>query len=203
MYHKLKELLIYPDVFFTQITKEKIDLTLPALIVLIGSMVGLIGSFIVSDFLNTVESRHLIVVLTPENFFIILLKPFLAWFLLTCTFYGLSRLWKETGSFIATLQNTGYGALPLTILTIIPILNGIFVNSNVNLPQVVGYIIVIILDLLTILFILWSGYLWTYAMERTHAIEHEKAIASAAITVIAFFVYLVITILGIVQIPPF
>ncbi len=66
MYHKLKELLFFPDAFFTRITKETIDLSIPALIVLIGSMVGLIGSFIVGGFLNTVESRHIVVILTRK-----------------------------------------------------------------------------------------------------------------------------------------
>ena len=100
------------------------------------------------------------------------------------------------GTFIATLQNTGYGALPLTILTIIPIINAIFINSNVNIPQILGYAIVIILDLLTIIFILWSGYLWTYAMEKAHEIEHDEAIASAAIVVLLYLAYHVINTIG-------
>jgi len=165
MYRELKELLINPDAFFEEKTKEKIDLLLPAIIVLIGSMVGLVASFIVSDFLNIIELRHISVLLTPENFLLILLKPFIAWFLLSGLLYGFSRLWSGTGTFMETLQNTGYGALPLTILTVLPIINAIFINSNVNIPQIVGLGIVVILDLLTILFILWSGYLWTYAME--------------------------------------
>ena len=196
MYKELKELLFSPDAFFAQKTKEKIDLLIPAIIILIGSMVGLIASFVVSDFLNIVELRHISVILTPENFLFILLRPFIAWFLLAGILYCFCRLWSGTGTFIATLQNTGYGALPLTILTIIPIINAIFINSNVNIPQILGYAIVIILDLLTIIFILWSGYLWTYAMERTHEIEHDKAIASAAIVVLLYLAYHVINTIG-------
>jgi hypothetical protein len=197
MYQKVKELLFHPDVFFEQKTKEKIDLLLPAIIVLIGSLVGIIASFVVSTVLNSIESRHIMVILTPENFLIILLKPFIAWFLLAGLLYCFCRLWSGNGTFIATLQNTGYGALPLTILTIIPIINAIFINLNVNMPQMLGYGIVIILDLLTVVFILWSGYLWTYAMERTHEIEHEKAIASAAIVVLLYLAYHLINTLGI------
>jgi hypothetical protein len=202
MYQQLKELLFHPDAFFKQKTKEKIDLLLPTIIVLIGSMVGLIASFVVSDFLNIVELRHVMVILTPENFLIILLKPFIAWFLLTGILYGFCRLWSGTGTFIATLQNTGYGALPLTILTVIPIITGIFIDSNVNMPQILSLGIGLILDLLTVLFILWSGYLWAYAVERTHKIAHEKAIASAAIAVLLYLAYHVINMLGILNFLP-
>ena len=202
MYRELKELLINPDAFFEEKTKEKIDLLLPAIIVLIGSMVGLVASFIVSDFLNIIELRHISVLLTPENFLLILLKPFIAWFLLSGLLYGFSRLWSGTGTFMETLQNTGYGALPLTILTIIPIINAIFINSNVNMPQIFGQSIVIILDLLTVVFILWSGYLWTYAMEWTHELDHDKAIASAAIVVLLYLGFHLINMLGIVNLLP-
>jgi hypothetical protein len=202
MYHELKELLVNPDAFFEKKTKEKIDLLLPAIVVLIGSMVGLIASFVVSDFLNIIELRHISVILTPENFLLILLKPFIAWFLLSGLLYGFSRLWSGTGTFMETLQNTGYGALPLTILTIIPIINAIFINSNVNMPQIFGQSIVIILDLLTVVFILWSGYLWTYAMEWTHELDHDKAIASAAIVVLLYLGFHLINMLGIVNLLP-
>ena len=174
MYRKLKDLLFHPVAFFTQKTGEKTDLLLPAIIVLIGSMVGLITSFVVSDFLNVTESRNVLVILTPTNFLLILLRPFIAWFLLTGTLYVLCRIMSGTGTFTATLQNTGDGALPLTLLTIIPIINGIFLNVTVKIPQMIGIGIILVIDLFTILFILWSGYLWTYAMEKTHSIAHRK-----------------------------
>lgn len=152
MYRELKELLFSPDVFFTQKKKEKIDLLIPAIIILIGSMIGLISSFAIGDFLNTVELRHISVILTPENFLVLLLKPFIAWFLLAGIFYCFCRLWSGNGSFVETLQNTGDGALPLTIFTVFPIIDGIFINSNVNMPQMVGLGTVIFFDLLMLLF---------------------------------------------------
>jgi hypothetical protein len=202
MYSELKELLFHPDLFFTRKTGEKIDLLIPAIIVLIGSMVGLITSFIVSGFLNITESRNILVVLTPTNFLIILLTPFLAWFLLSGVLYAVSRLWSGEGTFVATLQNTGYGALPLTILAIVPIINGIFLNVNVKIPQIIGFGIVIVFDLVTLLFVLWSGYLWTYAMEKTHTITHGKAVATASIAVLLFLSYDVINNLGLVNLFP-
>jgi|SRR5208283_37332 len=199
MYRKLKELLFHPDAFFTRKTGERIDLLLPAIIVLIGGMVGLITSFVVSDFLNVTESRNVLVILTPTNFLLILLRPFIAWFLLTGILYVLCRMMSGTGTFTATLQNTGYGALPLTILTIVPIINGIFLNVTVKIPQMIGVGIILVIDLFTILFILWSGYLWTHAMEKTHSITHNKAIAAASIAVLLFLGYDLITKLGILN----
>jgi len=189
MYRGLKDLLFYPDIFFTRKAGEKIDLLLPATIVLIGSMVGLITSFLVSDFLNITESRNVLVVLTPDNFLLILLRPFLAWLLLTGIFYVICKLESGNGTFIATLQNTGYGALPLTLFTLVPVINGIFLNVNVKIPQMIGAGIIVVLDLCTILFVLWSGYLWTYAMEKTHMITHGKAIAAASIAVLLYLGY--------------
>jgi hypothetical protein len=197
MYCELKELLFHPDLFFTRKTGEKIDLLLPAIIILIGSMIGLISSFVISDFLNLTESRNILVILTPIKFLFILLTPFLAWFLLSGILYAVSRLLSGKGTFIATLQNTGYGALPLTILTVIPVINGIFLNVNVKIPQMIGSGIILVLDLCTILFVLWSGYLWTYAMEKTHTIPQGKAVAAASIAVLLFLGYSLVTNLGI------
>ncbi len=199
MYRELKELLFHPDSFFTRKTGEKIDLLLPAIIVLIGSMIGLLTSFIVSAFLNITESRHVMVYLTPDNFLLILLRPFLAWFLLTVILYALCRLASGKGTFIATLQNTGYGALPLTLFAIVPVINDIFLNVNGTIPQVIGSGIILVLDLFTILFVLWGGYLWIYAMEKTHTIAHNKAIVAASIAVLLFLGYSLITNLGILN----
>jgi hypothetical protein len=199
MYHELKELLFHPDLFFTRKAGEKIDLLLPAIIVSIGSVIGLITSFVVSDFLNITESRNIQVFLTPDNFLLILLRPFLAWFLLSGILYAVSRVWSGKGTFISTLQNTGYGALPLTILAAVPILNGIFLNVNVTIPQMIGSGIILILDLCTIIFVLWSGYLWTSAMEKTHTISHGKAVVAASITVLLFLSYDVINKLGLLN----
>jgi hypothetical protein len=199
MYCELKELLFHPDLFFTRKTGEKTDLLLPAIIVLIGSMVGLITSFAVSGFLNITESRNILVVLTPTNFLLIVLRPFLAWVLLSGILYAFCRLWSGKGTFVATLQNTGYGALPLTILTIVPIINGIFLNVTLLIPQMISFGIVLVLDLITLLFVLWSGYIWIYAMEKTHAIAHGKAVAAASIAAVLYLCYHVITNLGIVN----
>ena len=199
MYCELKELLFHPDLFFTRKTGEKTDLLLPAIIVLIGSMLGLITSFAVSGFLNITESRNILVVLTPTNFLLIVLRPFLAWILLSGILYALCRLWSGKGTFVATLQNTGYGALPLTILAIVPIVNGIFLNVDVTIPQMIGFGIVLVFDLVTILFVLWSGYLWTYAMEKTHTIAHGNAVAAASIAAVLYLCYHVITNLGILN----
>jgi hypothetical protein len=56
------------------------------------------------------------------------------------------------------------------------------------------------LGLLSLLFAIWSGLLWTCAMEKTHAISRYKAIIAATIVVLLYMSPVLINILALAHI---
>jgi len=200
MYHAVKELLFHPDIFFTQKAGEKIDLIYPGIIVVIGGVVGLMTPFIVSAFSR---GEKVNVIMMPDAVIVGLLLPFIAWILISGMLFVLCRLFSGTGTFGATIQNAGYGALPLTILSAVGIFNGILIGRFMEIPKMIGTVAIVGLGLLSVLFVIWSGCLWTYAMEKTHAIPHGKAMAAASVVVLLYMSLMLINILATVYLTLF
>jgi len=180
MFRDITELLFHPDAFFGRKNHEKQHLVIPAAIVGIGCILGLITPVISSAF--HVGSNPAQAILTPfeisSNFF----SPIIAWILITVFLYSLCRLLNGTGSFILTFQNAGYGCLPLTFFSFYILLDGILWGDYFSIPLRVMIVTRVIWGLIATLCIVWSGWLWTVAMERTHTLSRNKAATAAAIT---------------------
>jgi hypothetical protein len=195
MFHEMKELLFHPEIFFTRMTGEKTDLLFPALIIFMGGAIGLASPNVINLFSRGGgEMRNIIVM--PDTVFVSLFMPFLSWIVIAGILFVLCRLFSGTGTFGATLQNAGYGCLPLTIMPVLGIINGILIGRFTEPPGAIGADVIIGLGLLSVLFTIWSGYLWTYAMEKTHAIPHGRAMAAASIVVLLYMSPVLLNILA-------
>jgi len=194
MLREIKELLFHPGIFFTTIAGQKVDLAYPALIVFTGGLAGLATPILINLFSGSGgELRNTIVM--PDTVFVSIFMPFIAWILIAGIFFILCRLLSGTGSFGATLQNAGYGCLPLTLLSVLFLINGIVAGRFTEPPGTAGTGVVIGLGLLSVLFIVWGGYLWTHAIETTHAIPRNRAMVAAAIVVLLYMSPVLINIL--------
>jgi hypothetical protein len=193
---ELQDLLVRPGTFFAKMAGQAIDLAYPALIVFAGGLAGLANPGLVNLFSGAREGLWNRV-LMPEAILVSLLMPFIAWILVAGILFVLCRLLSGTGSFPATLQNTGYGYLPLTLLPFLIVLIGIAIGRSGDPPGSAGAGVVIGLGLLSVLFVIWSGYLWMHAMEQTHAIPHGRAMAAAAIAVLWYMSPVLLNIIAI------
>ena len=195
MFNELKELLFSPHAFFAKKTGPEFNLLIPGAIVFIGAMFGLISPYVVSYFShNGLEPVN--VIIPALAFPLYLLGPFVAWFLFSCILYVICKLVSGTGTFILTLQNTGYGVLPLTITSIFPLIQGIFFGNFGKIPGTFDLGVMWGFNLISLLFILWAGYLWACAMEKTHAISYGKSLVAALIMVLIYLGYHLIVLLG-------
>jgi hypothetical protein len=158
------ELLFHPDSFFYRKMQEETNLLIPAIIVGIGSMVNLVTPFIVSAFRLDRDPTQ--VIMFPDAIVFYLIFPFIAGFLITGILYVLCHMFHGNGSFTATLQNCGYGCLPLTFLslcgTVGSVMSEYFFRNLSMTPSVITYG----LGFVSVLFVIWSGWIWTTAMEK-------------------------------------
>lgn len=197
MYSAIKNLLFHPDAFFTQKRGEETNIVIPALIIFIGGIVGLISPSVIDVFIPG-HSRNIIMM--PDTVIVSLGLPFITWILISGILYVLCRLFSGTGTFYATLQNVGYGSLPYTISLLFGIIDGVVIGRFVEISRIISIGALMGLGLLSLLFLIWSGWLWACAMEKTHFITHYKAIIAATIVVLLFLSPVLINILALVHI---
>src|SRR5208337_2343605 len=189
MYYEFKELLFSPRAFFSKKTGPAFDLLIPTLIVLTGGVFGHITPYVISYFSHeglAPVNAILPVFAVP----LYILGPFVAWFLFSGILYGICKLFfSGTGTFILTLQNTGYAVLPLTIISLVPLIQALFFSKIGEIPGTYDVLILFGFNILSLLFIIWTGYLWAAAMEKTHAITRSRSLVAASVTVLIYLAY--------------
>ena len=187
MYSEIKELLFSPNTFFRRKAGAEINLVPPAIIVLIVSIVDFLSHY-VGNYFSPRVSGPVNVILTLDSFLIIVLRPFIAWILISGILYVLCRWFSGTGTFMATLQNTGYCALPLTILTVLMLIGDMAAAQFMATPYVMVFEVALGIGFILFLFGIWSGYLLTYALEKTHAVTQVHAIVAVVIAAVIFVI---------------
>lgn len=113
----LDNLLFNPDFFFRNISKNKVSLKYPALIILINAIFATVsGVMTINAFMGNTEFSS-----TAQSFATIttlivaagaFIGVFLWWLILSGIFYAISYIFDSKGSFWKTLEFTGYGFVP-------------------------------------------------------------------------------------------
>lgn len=203
MYQEISKLLFHPGDFFIRKQNEEISLFIPAVIVGIGGIVNFLSPLLQRAFTHGGDISNYIIMPGAALFFFVL--PFALWFVTAGILFIVSRLLSGTGSFPATLQNTGYGYLPQTLLSPFFFINGSLQNwiSSMEL-SIFMRVTVFVLGAGLILGLFWSAALWTVAMEKTHDLSRFKAIAGPAIIVLFSLLPLLLIILteSAARVPP-
>lgn len=105
-------LLFFPDRFFLQFNREKVNLIPPAIIV------GFPGVFTIITFfgLPTASPPGYFLIMGPLMVVSEIVSLLIMWGVATAVLFGLSMIFSGKGSFELTMQNTGYGILPYRFL---------------------------------------------------------------------------------------
>jgi hypothetical protein len=177
---ELINLLFHPDSFFTRKIQENQGFFMPLLIVCSGGVIALLTPFIPLAFSAGGGAIHNFIIL-PSTVAWYLITPFIAWVLLSVGLFGLCRFLSGTGTFPATLQNAGYGMLPLTLNAILGLIMSLLPVIYLKMTLLPFLLVNLTLVALSFILIIWSGYLWMYAMEKTHVIPHGSAMVAAGV----------------------
>ncbi|HVP95946.1 Yip1 family protein [Methanoregula sp.] len=186
MVYALSDLLVHPARFFGQINQDPPDFPVPLFIVGSGGLISLFTPYFIYALFP--QQGVVNIIFSPYRVAWELAAPFIAWFLLSLGLFLLCRIFSGTGKFPATLQTAGYGMLPLTLIAIMALvtsplsLTGVAMTLSPDLQMFVLYTEIV----LYLLLVAWSIYLWTCAMEKTHALSRGRSLAASAIVGILY-----------------
>jgi hypothetical protein len=196
----MRDLLFNPNLFFSAKSKNMVNLKYPILIILINSIIitssyvfsaikmrGLFSSnesLVFSDVLNI----NFILNITIE----MLILSFAYWIILTVIFYLISSILNSKGSFMKTLEFVGYGFTPLILSNIVDLLVFYIIIASLNVsssdPQSIGesfnqlnHHLSPVSQIFTIICVLWSAYIWIFALLHARNISKKNAILTVGI----------------------
>jgi len=195
MYPEIAGLLFHPDGFFARKQHEEIRLLVPAVIVGIGGIVNFLSPLPTVAVTRREDLSNFLTMPSAALYFLLL--PFALWFVTAGILYVISRLLSGTGSFPATVQNTGYGYLPQTLLSPLLVINGIAQPWIAGMqPSIFLTVLVAVAGAGLFLGVFWSAALWTFAMEKTHGLSRGRAMAGPALVVLLSQIPLLLVILA-------
>ena len=191
------DLVFHPDVFFERISREPVNL-LPPL-----TMVGAVG------ILNGAGALLLIAMFSSlgmgpvgvSGFLVAMVKSVLCdmltllliWGVASVYFYLASRLLSGTGSFPATVQNTGYGLLPLVLASfgyaidaVTSCFSLLLYHTTSSLPAANVFFWIHVAG--SVAAVVWAGFLWMFAIRHTHSLTVGKSALVSGIFTLAFLV---------------
>jgi hypothetical protein len=216
MTHTVIDILIRPGQFFAGLDTEKESFTGPLAILLAGGIVAaaygyLIGGVTGQMMAGAMPGLDTIVILSSAIG--ALAGVFIFWLLWAAVVYGLSMIFKGTGSFKGTLKVIGYGYLPQVIGTIITLIAAFEYIPKIVVPKITSAMmqdpvaiqqvttalmkdpamveLTQITTLVSIVFLLWSANIWIFGIQHARKLSARDAALCVGIPVIAWIFYLI------------
>lgn len=210
------DILIRPGQFFTGLDTEKESFTLPLIILLAGGIAAagygyLIGGVTGQMMAGAMPGLDTIVIFSSAIG--ALVGVFIFWIIWTAIIYGLSMVFKGTGSFSGTLKVIGYGYLPQVIGTVITLIAAFEYVPKIVVPKITSAMmqdpaamqqvttalmkdpamveLTQISTLVTIVFLLWSANIWIFGLQHARKLSPRDAALCVGIPVIAWILWMI------------
>ncbi|MFB6112815.1 MAG: YIP1 family protein [Halodesulfurarchaeum sp.] len=202
--------LVDPNTFFER-RSDNPGWLWPTVIVILAALVGIVGS--VPVFLATIRSMPeaaggvsvLIVVVGSIGGVI---GTLVFWVLYAIAFHAISSVgFGGVGPFSRTLKLTGWGFIPHVFSGIVSAAANFYVFSGVSFPsdpvrigQFVSSLrsdpVLLIVQALGIAFLLWSAFLWVFAIHHGRDVTVREATISVGIPVLVVILFRLYNIVG-------
>ena len=207
------EVLINPNAFFAARLKDVVRLKVPLLIVLLSGLISGFGAYMIAG----VTIEMLREALPPEAqsiaatvggisaFVGAVIMTLLMWVVFSVIFFGISWLFKGTGTFKRTLEVVGYGYLPtifsgiigaVLIYQFVATAQIPYLTDPTELAEVVTRWItenpmMWLSSIIGMLFMLWSANIWVFGLKHARNLSTRNAVITVAIPVLAYIAYTV------------
>ena len=207
------EVLTNPNKFFEERMKGEVSLRIPVLIVLISGIISGIFTFLLMSIAAEITSKTL----PPEAQGFALIGQiggfigapifyFIFWVVVTAIFFGISLIFKGSGTFKRTLEFVGYGYIPTIIGGILSVIIMYYfvyyVFPTMSIPQVtdptkIGEAIaplmksplMMLYSAIDILFKLWSANIWVFGLKHARNLSTKNAVITVAIPMAAYILF--------------
>ncbi len=196
----MERVLFNPDWFFGEKSEGKVSLKMPFLIVLINGIFAVASSILI---MNKVVAS-----LPPDlaPFMVTgaaigavggLIGMFLYWLILAGVFYLISCLFDSEGSFKRTFEFVGYGFLPMifssfvALLVLYSILPSIVFSLEDPqwMQMMVNNPFSLMSQIIGIFCVLWSGYIWIFAVKNARKMTTKNASIVVGVPVGLYVLY--------------
>lgn len=197
MFENVGTLLTNPDRFFDSRGRDP-SLLEPALVVLtIAIMPVISGVVTLYTFMESVPADVQVFLLIGGIIGVVIgaVGPFISWLLYAVAFQVITYFFGGEGEFRDTFALTGWGFVPRVLAAILSLVTTVYViqalqvsgdpaafaTFNQRLTQHTFYQAV---TGVSILFTLWSAYIWVPAVQRARNVTRRQAIVTVAIPVL-------------------
>lgn len=219
MKSSLVTLLLKPDVFFSDLNAEPQNLEIPALFVLTCGLISAVSAYLMAGLTGRMMSALLPGMELISGIIAVvsaILGTFIFWIVIAGIFFLLSSLFRGTGSFSRCLEVVGYGFLPQVFNALIIAVFSIMYTPGISVPQLsksalqdpqaiqaattafmqdpVMMMFQQVTAVVSIVFILWSGYIWVYGVKEARGLSVRDAALCVGVPVILYVLYLAYTL---------
>jgi hypothetical protein len=211
----LIDILIRPDAFFSNAVTKPESLKIPALILLVGSIVTASYGYLMGGL-----SAKMMAAVMPGMDSLISLSAmfgafagtFIFWLIVAGIFYVLSVFFKGQGSFTRVMEFVGYGYLPQIFGSIFTLVAAIEYIPKVTVPILTKAALedpaainaamkaflhdpammelTQITTLLSIVFLLWSANIWIFGIKHARGLSPRDAAICVGIPVVLYILYM-------------
>jgi hypothetical protein len=219
MDRSLMTLLLRPGEFFSDLNTETQGLEIPALFVLTSGLISAVSAYLMASLTGKMMSGLLPGMELIAGIIAVIsaiLGTFIFWIVIAGVFFLLSSLFKGTGVFRRCLGVVGYGFLPQVFNALIIAVLSIMYAPGISVPQLstsalqdpqaiqaatmafmqdpVMMMIQQVTAIVSIVFILWSGYIWVYGVKEARGLSLRDAALCVGVPIVLYVIYLVYSI---------
>lgn len=190
------DLFLRPDAFFRTVSEGSDTLFTPFLWLFVGSIVMSFGVMAAVDLHSFMYGVVNVLFLTLVALVLMTFAVVLAWIALSGVLYVASHLFRGSGSFWKTLQNTGFGLAPGLVLYGLILILASLALAAFQIPVVPfgnpapgNLLLTVIGRAGTLIASLWVFVLMTYGLRYARNIPLEKAAVSVGVPVLIFLIF--------------
>ena len=188
------DLLTNPDAFFAE-RSDGSSLLGPAVVVLLVAVIGVVGSYpVIQATISALppEAGTFVTVIRVVGAVVGVLVTLLIWALYAVAFHAIAYVvFDGDGGFRDVLALTGWGFVPSVFASIVNAAVNFIVFSGVQFPDdpaQVGRFVrelqsrpeFLVAGVLGIVFLLWSAFLWTFAVRYAEGLDLREAALTVA-----------------------
>lgn len=201
----VRELAFDPDSFFEH--SSVCSLRYAALVVLFVGVSTMIGTayLLYRSWVAVNPESLLPLVIWVPTIIAVPVGTAVTWLVVSLLFHFISKLYEAEANYRTLLGHTGWGFVPQlfsglvnTTVTVIVASDATFPDDPTELGPFIQSIgqdpLFVVSSILSIVFLIWSGFLWLFAVKHSRGLSQAQARYTVAIPVVALVAYRVYTL---------
>lgn len=198
----VKDILITPEHFFSELCKKEISLRVPLLIILIIGFLSAISTFIVTEKTMAMmpsDMEGLGFVISSFSSFAALIISFIYWIVWAIAFLIMIYIMKGEASFKRIAEITAYGFIPqifggiISMAVMATSLSDLVIPATSNIEEIEAAMKALSTSppmmavmFISIIFVLWSANIWIFGVKESSKLEFKKAAICVGVPVLIY-----------------